>query len=26
VLTLNVALDRQFGSPVPGGTSATRVP
>jgi potassium-transporting ATPase KdpC subunit len=25
VLTLNLALDRQFGSPEPGGTSATRV-
>ena len=26
VLTLNIALDRQFGSPAPGGTSATRGP
>ena len=26
VLTLNLALDRQFGSPQRGGTSATRVP
>lgn len=26
VLTLNLALDRQFGSPEPGGTSATRAP
>jgi K+-transporting ATPase ATPase C chain len=26
VLTLNLALDRQFGSPEPGGTSATRGP
>jgi len=25
VLALNLALDRQFGSPEPGGTSATRV-
>ena len=26
VLTLNLALDRQFGSPEPGGSSATRAP
>ena len=26
VLTLNLALDRQFGSPEPGGSSATRTP
>jgi K+-transporting ATPase ATPase C chain len=26
VLSLNLALDRQFGSPEPGGTSATRAP
>jgi K+-transporting ATPase ATPase C chain len=26
VLTLNLALDRQFGSPEPGGTAATRAP
>jgi K+-transporting ATPase ATPase C chain len=26
VLALNLALDRQFGSPEPGGTSATRTP
>jgi potassium-transporting ATPase KdpC subunit len=26
VLALNLALDRQFGSPGPGGTSATRAP
>jgi K+-transporting ATPase ATPase C chain len=26
VLTLNLALDRQFGAPRPGGPSATRTP